>query len=53
VCYHPEDVFSGEAFLILAKQSKKLTLHLSQQHGFVEEESGFWTGLPAVQTFTN
>ena len=26
-------------------------LHLFQQHGFVVEESGCWTDLPAVQTF--
>jgi len=28
-------------------------LHLFQQHGFVVEESGCWTDLPAVQTFNH
>lgn len=46
-----QPIFFREGLAYFSKTMLNCTLHLLQQHGFIIEESGFWTGLPAVQTF--
>ena len=50
-CSHLDDVFFREGLAYSSKTMLNHILYLLQQHVFVEEESGCWTGLPAVQTF--
>jgi len=51
ICSHPDDVFFREGLACFSRTKLNHILHLFQQHGFVVEESGRWTDLPAVQTF--
>jgi len=51
ICFHPKDVFFRDDLSYFSKIMLNHMLLLFQQHGFIVEESGCWTDLPAVQSF--
>ncbi len=47
----PDDVYFREGLVYFSRTMQNHILQLLQLHGFIVEESGCWSGLPAVQTF--